>query len=316
MLMINCTTIHAIDTEDTVSNKEFINYVTGQFNITYENILNEDYVHNYYTGYMLFCDLQRADALIGLMRLYRLIPDFDTIELYEWVDIPTDKNYTDIELSYISYARELGITCGTSECTFSFNTPITLSQLNTFNDRINQLENLDELQVTSPLKVNDTENSNCNIFVEPLLIELLMQLPDNVYETLVNDKWKINLIHAEYMNIDGQSAVGATYNNNYIDIVTQSSFSTSFYITMIHELAHAIDSSCNWGFVDGVYPDTQIIREEMPKLADKYRSYANTNTNEYIACAFEYIAIYGIDKFKEEYPLTYDWLNIQIGRTN
>lgn len=314
MMVISCTTtINAINTKDTITNHEYINYIADQFDITYENILKEEYTHNYYTGYVSLCEVQRADALIGLMRVYKLIPDFDTIELYEWTDIPASKNYSDIELAYISYARELGITSGTSEFTFSFNTPITKNQLNTFNERINQLENLEDLQVNSPLEVYDHENSNCNIFVEPLLIEVLMQLPENVYTKLINDDWRIKLVHEENMNVNGSLAIGATYyDTRQIDIITHHGMTTSFYITMVHELAHAIDSSCNWKLVNGVTPDTEILNEEKPKLAKNYRSYANTNTHEFIACVFEYIAIYGIEEFKDEYPLTYEWINSQI----
>lgn len=308
-----CTSVtHAIDNDKNLTNREFIEYVADEFDVNYSGIMQEEYIREYYTKLVSDVRITRADALVGLMRLYHLIPDFDTIELYAWKDIPAN-SYTDVELAYISYAKELGITNGVTDDTFGFSRYTSIAWLNIITQRIENLNNLNDLQVDSIITVYDDEETNCNVFVEPLLIEVLMQMPDSIYESLKNSAWSIRLIHEPYFVVNTTKALGATYNTYCrMDIATKTNTSLSVYITMVHELAHAIEHSCGWEFDTENSLDAQILNEEMPKLANLYRTYASKSNHEYIACVFEYVSIYGIDKFEENYPLTYEWINLQL----
>lgn len=298
------------DYDDTsfISNLEFMHSIANMFDIKYDAIAQENYIFEYYTGYSHYNMIQRQNVLVALMRLYHLYPDFNNITLYEWADSPNIK-MSNQELAYITYAKELGITSGTSETTFGFNQSATIWQIKTFIERINNLENIEELQKECPLQVIDTEDYNREVITEPLICEFFYGLPEEIRVGLVTNDYQVYLYYNTIPGYEDVGAIGIHYSYPPIIGLTTKGNLTTYRFTRIfsHEIGHAIENLAKTHLVYGVDNCSDIIDDEIPKMVLKFRSYAGTNVREYIACAVEYAYIYGEDALKTEYPSTYEY---------
>lgn len=254
----------------------------------------------------------RMTAIINLMRAYMIIPDVNSIEYYPWTDIPeSDMMYsiTNTELAYISYARKLGITKGISETEFGFNKDVTIGQLKIF---INNIKKLSMYQVDFPFEYESSPNiKNLDKLVLPLIIEYMNSLPEKVKNKIINSKWKFYFCE-NYVPGYNEGTIGLTDCENRI--ITLSTLRRPGYLrifteTMVHEFGHVIYHLSNIKLIDD-----EIINIEKPKLSTEYKSYANKNKNEFIACAWTYLYYVGDDYFSIEYPYTYEFIQDMISR--
>ena len=254
----------------------------------------------------------RLTALIDLMRAYMIIPDINSIEYYPWTDIPESDDFysiSDIELAYVSYARELGITKGISMTEFGFTKNITVWQLKTF---IKNIENLSINPVEFPLEYSTNDNiKNLDKLALPLIIEYMQKLPEPIKNKIINDNWKFYFSDDNIPNQD-KGIIGITDSDNHnISLITlkRPGYNRNFTEIMVHEFGHVIH------YLSNISPFTeQIIFIEKPKLANDYIIYANTNKNEFVACAWAYLYFKGDEYFSAEYPGTYEFIQDMISR--
>lgn len=326
LLLISCTyNAKAIDNHEsnqiayndylnTLSNKsqvkksELYTLLYLHHNIDPELIDHSTFIRKYMvtSSYVVNSNSNRATALIDLMRAYMLIPDPENTYFYSWEDI--DKKLSKQELAYINYAKELGITNGISQTKFGFNLPITGWQLKAFINRINQLD-LSKIQTKFKLNyIIYKDIGNLEELIIPLVIEYLYSLPNNVENAIINDNRTIIFCGDEIPGYEGIPAIGATSNTHiYLTTTSTHSWDHSFIETMVHEYGHVIHSL--YGYID---PPNNILIEEKPKLASRYRAYAEKNNNEFVACAWTYWYIVGDERFSQEYPETYKFLQDMI----
>ena len=291
------------DMNQQLTSRNVIGLLARKYNIDLTEIGNSSIINYYYTGHWHLTMANRMQTLIDIMRFNMLIPDPDKTKEYSWTDIP--RNISDQELAYINYAKELGITNGTGDFTFGFSQSITYSQFNTFITNIENIENLSQYKVSYPLTIIDTINCNNEKLAAPLIVEYFYTLPDKLVNKLSN--WTFYLDGDNIPSYD--NAVGITIQvENTIEIISidKTFRNYDFNETMIHEFGHAISWVGNRRLVNGIYPDTNILEEEMPKLPKGYRSYAGENSDEYFACAWYWNYHIGDTLFSSVYPYTYE----------
>lgn len=304
-LVMTMTITYAVDKESKpyVRNDEMIEMICESINYDYNQMGGNCFIQEYYNVFDRGADTDRISTLISVMRLYNLIPDPDIYSCaYTWDDTP--EKITDQELAYVNFAKYLGITNGTSETIFGFNDKITYWQVDTFIERTKSVSNKYQYQYNFTF-VDDSE-LNYGIFCKPLIAEYLYKLPDNVADNFTDGNWTFQILCGNIPKVT-TDAVGATYYyQKKITIVanTHGLNVSSFTDTLIHEIGHGIDAELNQGMSYEV--TSEILETEMPKLAKNYRIYASTDKYEYMACAWRYMDIIGEEKFKVEYPLTYD----------
>lgn len=294
---------NSTDMNQNLTSQTVIGLLARKYDINLNEIRNSIVIEYYYTKSWHNSMANRMQTLIDIMRLNMLIPDPNTIKSYPWEDIPD--NITDQELAYINYAKELGITNGTGEFTFGFNQHITYSQFNTFITNIENIKNISEYQKSYPVIIIDKMNYNNDKLVAPLISEYFNTLPNKLTTEL--SSWTLYLDGDSIPSYD--TAVGLTTPvENKIEIISLSSTfkNQSFIETMIHEFGHAISWIANKRLVNGAYPDTNILEEEMPKLVKGYRKYAGENRDEYFACAWYWNYHVGDVLFSTVYPYTYE----------
>lgn len=143
-----------------------------------------------------------------------------------------------------------------------------------------------------------------------MVIEYLYSLPNNVENAIINDDRTIIFCGDEIPGYEGIPAIGATSNTRiYFTTTSTHSWDHSFIETMVHEYGHVIHSL--YRYVD---PPNNILTEEKPKLASEYRAYAEKNNIEFVACAWTYWYFVGDERFSQEYPETYKFLQDMISK--
>ena len=266
-----------------LTNLDIIGLLARKYDISLNEIQESTIIKYYYIDSYNTYELNRMQTLIDIMRLNLLIPDPDLTPSYSWTDIP--KYITDQELAYINYAKELGITNGTGKSTFGFTQPITYSQFNTFILNIEKIKNLNQYQALCPITIIDKMNYNHEKLATPLIIEYFNTLPENLVAKFSD--WTLYLDGYNISCYDYAIGLTDPYNNT-IDIVSLNKPPRKIDVieVIVHEFGHAISTIANRRLVNGVYPDTNILEEEMPRLVKGYRSYAGANRDEYFACAW------------------------------
>ena len=309
----NCTKyINSFKDSDHLCQNEFYKFLFLKHDIDPELINYVNFKNSYSINEVkITANITRTTAIIGLMRSYKLIPDPDNITFYQWEDTPS--NLSKQELAYISYARQLGITKGITLTKFGFMNEITIKQLKAFIHNIESIKNLKNLQVSCKLKITSKkEIGNIYQLVEPLLIEYLYSLPDNVESALIRRNWKIILCNNLIPGYEGTSAIGLTRPDRheiYLVTTSRSIMPTNFNSNMIHEFGHAI-----YNIAGSPSISSKILKTEKPKLAKEYRSYAGVNKHEYIACAWVFMNQKGDEYFSQNYPETYKLFKNMISR--
>lgn len=292
----------------------FFNFIYKKYEIPSSTKKFFPVVRNYTinTSYNWFMPVNRTTVLVTLMRINMLIPDTDKVVKYEWTDIPD--NLDPLYIDYINYAKQLGITNGTGETTFGFNENATIWQFKTFISNIENIKNISQYQMTSPIKINaNTKGTNIEKLISPLIIEYFLSLPENIQNRLIKNNWEYTLV---LDNIPGYSSnvIGATYLHNHnIVLTTRASLfsSINFIETLVHETGHAIDYEGGIRLTRNINNGSIIFDIEMPKMGKEYRGYATTNSEEYFACAWYWMYLKGEDYFSENYPYTYrHFLNV------
>ena len=299
--------INSFEESDTISTTDFMKVIFDLNDIDMSlfdhYIVKRNYIVN---SFRIDQKVTRETALIDIMRSFMLIPDPDKINLYPWEDA-TYCGLTKQELAYISYAKELGITNGISSTKFGFNCPVTIKQIKSFIENINQLEDLSELQTKFQLNyvIDETVMSLDSLCI-PLITEYLYSLPDNVEKSIIDHKWSIVLCSDTIPDYNA-NAIGLTsYRNLEVSIITISThtWDRDFTEIMTHEFGHVLHD------LSGFKPlSEEILTKEKPNLASDYREYANTNEYEYIACSWYYMSIIGETNFSNKYPETYAYIN-------
>lgn len=314
------TTVKYDYDDSSISYEEYLNHNQGiyeemngqavigllcrKYNIKMDNIRKSTITPLYYSHYWPLAPVTRMQALIDIMRVNMLIPDPETVTSYIWNDLP--QYIDDMDLAYINYAKELGITNGIEENAFGFNKIITYYQFDKLINNIKSLENLESYQVKCPIKVIDRENQNHDILAAPIITEYLYTIPDKLVNKL--KVWSFYLDGYYIPNYD--YAVGLTSDyDSQIDIISykNNTYATSFGFneTMIHEFGHAFSCISGIQVLQDVDNGSHIIEEEIPKLAEDYRTYAASNRYEYFACAWVWLYTLGDENFKSSYPYTY-----------
>ena len=286
-----------------LTNLDIIGLLARKYDISLNEIQESTIIKCYYIDSYNTYELNRMQTLIDIMRLNLLIPDPDLTPSYSWTDIP--KYITDQELAYINYAKELGITNGTGKSTFGFTQPITYSQFNTFILNIEKIKNLNQYQALCPITIIDKMNYNHEKLATPLIIEYFNTLPENLVAKFSD--WTLYLDGYNIPCYDYAIGLTDSYNNT-IDIVSLNKPPRKLDVieVIVHEFGHAISTIANRRLVNGVYPDTNILEEEMPRLVKVYRSYAGENRDEYFACAWYWNYHVGDALFSFAYPYTYE----------
>ena len=192
---------------------------------------------------------------------------------------------------------------------FGFTKNITVWQLKTF---IKNIENLSINPVEFPLEYSTNDNiKNLDKLALPLIIEYMQKLPEPIKNKIINDNWKFYFSDDNIPNQD-KGIIGITDSDNHnISLITlkRPGYNRNFTETMVHEYGHVIHSL--YGYID---PPNNVLTEEKPKLASKYRAYAEKNNIEFVACAWTYWYIVGDDYFSQEYPETYKFLQDMISK--
>lgn len=301
--------LNSYSNTDIISKSDFFNFIFSLNNIDI-NLTNRFTFKTSYTinSVGFNTNVTRTTALIDIMRSFMLIPNPKYTNHYDWSDTPS--NFSDQDIAYINYAKELGITNGLTNTEFGFYEYVTIWQLKEFINRINRLDLENNKTIAQITITTCDEIGNLGELAKPLVIEYLYTLPDNIINSLIKNNWEIIMCGDIIPGYDDTSVVGATYpykQKVYLTTIGEYSWTKSFKETMIHEFGHVIHTLYNLTPI----PE-DILSTEKPKLAKDYRPYADSSDEEFIACAWAYLYYKNDDYFSKEYPKTYQFIQNMI----